>query len=73
MSDQQNPVFPLRVIFDDGELETVDSIDDLIGRFVGLDSTDSANGIWIRDALDRTVLIRLDNGSLELLDLLATG
>lgn len=70
MIDHQNPTFPLRIIFDDGELETVDSSDELLNRFVGLDSSDASNGVWIRDALDRTVRLRLENGSIEVLELL---
>ena len=62
-----SPEFPIRVITDDGTCEVIDSPDDLIARVDSLDSTDPANRTWVRDALDRTVLIRMRGGMVEVL------
>lgn len=60
-----SPEFPIRVITDDGECEVIDSPEELIARVDSIDSTDPANRIWVRDALDRTVLIRMRAGTVE--------
>ena len=65
-----SPDFPIRVISDDGACETIDSPDDLIARVDSLDSTDPASRIWVRDAFDRTVLIRMRGGMVEVLEVL---
>ena len=62
-----SPEFPIRVITDDGECEVIDSPDDLMTRVDSLDSTDPASRIWVRDALDRTVFIRIRGGIVEVL------
>ncbi|HEV7768113.1 MAG TPA: hypothetical protein VGQ76_24135 [Thermoanaerobaculia bacterium] len=62
-----SPEFPIRVITDDGECEVIDSPEELIARVDSIDSTDPANRIWVRDALDRTVLIRMRGGEVEML------
>ena len=62
------PEFPLRVIFDDGEVEEIESADDLMERVDAIDSTDPGNRIWIRDADDRTVLLRMRNGMVEVFE-----
>ncbi len=62
------PEFPLRVIFDDGEVEEIESVEDLMERVDAIDSTDSGNRIWIRDVLDRTVLLRVRNGMVEVFE-----
>ncbi|HYC62793.1 MAG TPA: hypothetical protein VEK79_24845 [Thermoanaerobaculia bacterium] len=62
-----SPEFPIRVITDDGECEVIDSPDELLARIDNLDSTDTANRVWVRDALDRTVLIRMRGGLVEVL------
>ena len=61
------PEFPIRIITDDGECEVLDSPDDLLARVDSIDSTDPASRVWIRDALDRTVLLRLRAGTVEVL------
>jgi hypothetical protein len=66
-----SPEFPIRVITDDGECEVIDSPEELIVRVDSLDSTDPANRVWVRDALDRTVSVRMRAGEVELL--LVTG
>ena len=62
------PDFPLRIITDDGECEVVDSPEDLLNRVDSLDSTDPSNRVWVRDAYDRTVRIRMRGGIVEILE-----
>jgi len=62
-----SPEFPIRVISDDGACEVIDSPDELMTRVDSLDSTDPGNRIWVRDAFDRTVLIRMRGGVVEVL------
>jgi hypothetical protein len=63
-----SPEFPIRVISGDGSCEVIDSPDDLIIRVDSLDSTHPANQLWVRDALDRTVMIRMRGGVVEVLE-----
>jgi hypothetical protein len=60
-----SPEFPIRVITDDGQCEVIDSPDELLARVDSLDSTDPAGRVWIRDAFDRTVRLRMRNGIVE--------
>jgi hypothetical protein len=60
-----SPEFPIRVITDDGQCEVIDSPDELLARVDSLDSTDPAGRVWIRDAFDRTVRLRMRNGMVE--------
>ena len=60
-----SPEFPIRVITDDGQCEVIDSPDELLARVDSLDSTDPAGRVWIRDALDRTVRLRMRSGIVE--------
>ena len=62
------PEFPLRIIHDDGECVVVESPEDLIDEIDTLDSTDPASRVWIRDALDRTVRLRMRHGFVEMLE-----
>ena len=62
------PEFPLRVIFDDGEVEEIESAEELMERVETIDSTDPGNRIWIRDVLDRTVLLRMRNGMVDVFE-----
>ena len=62
------PEFPLRIITDDGECEVVQSPEDLIARVDSIDSTDPAGKVWVRDAYDRTVRIRMRAGAVEVLE-----
>jgi hypothetical protein len=59
-----SPEFPIRVITDDGQCEVIDS-PELLTRVDSLDSTDPANRVWIRDAFDRTVRLRMRSGVVE--------
>lgn len=62
-----SPEFPIRIIFDDGDCDVIDSPEELMGRVDSLDSTDPAARVWIRDAYDRTVRIRMRGGIVEML------
>ncbi|HEX8153639.1 MAG TPA: hypothetical protein VF698_10955 [Thermoanaerobaculia bacterium] len=62
------PDFPIRIITDDGELTEIASPDELIEQIDALDSTDPANRVWVRDASDRTVRIRIRYGRIEVLE-----
>ncbi len=59
------PVFPLRIIFDDGEVIIVEEPDDLMDHFISFDSTDAANRVWVRDELGRTIRLRIAFGTVE--------
>jgi len=61
------PEFPIRIISDDGRCEVVESPEELMARVDSLDSTDPT--VWVRDAYDRTVRIRMRGGIVEELDL----
>ncbi|HUP63579.1 MAG TPA: hypothetical protein VNA69_24545 [Thermoanaerobaculia bacterium] len=60
------PEFPIRIITDEGECEVIDSPEELLVRIDSIDSADAR--VWVRDALDRTVRLRMRNGTIELLD-----
>ena len=60
-----SPEFPLRIITDDGECQVIASPDDLIRQVDSIDSTDPRGKLWIRDAFDRTVLLRMRGGMIE--------
>ena len=61
------PEFPIRIITDDGECEVIGTPEELITRVDSLDSTDPAGRVWVRDAYDRTVRIRMRGGMIETL------
>ncbi len=63
------PEFPIRIIHDDGECTVIETPEELLEQIDAVDSTDVASRIWIRDALDRTVRLRLRHGIVELLEL----
>ncbi len=62
---QDEPRFPLRIIYDDGQLEVVDSADDLVRIVDSIDTTLERNHIWVRDDLDRTVTLRMVGGEIQ--------
>jgi hypothetical protein len=64
-----SPEFPIRVITDDGECQIIDSPDDLMASVDALDSTAPESNVWVRDAWDRTVRIRVRAGMVEVLEL----
>ena len=63
-----SPEFPLRIITDDGECEVIASPDELMTRLDSIDSTDPSARVWVRDAYDRTVRIRVRGGMVEVLE-----
>ncbi len=65
------PEFPIRIITDDGECEVIDSPEELMARIDSLDSTDPSARVWVRDAFDRTVRIRILSGLIEILEVLS--
>ena len=58
-----SPEFPIRIITDDGECEVIDSPEELMARLHDLDSDHPR--VWVRDAYDRTVRIRVRGGMVE--------
>ena len=61
-----SPEFPIRIITDDGEVEVIHSPEELLAT---IDSIDSAAGhVWVRDAYDRTVTLRMRGGMVEVLE-----
>ncbi|MBV8519875.1 MAG: hypothetical protein JO197_20965 [Acidobacteria bacterium] len=56
------PEFPIRILNDEGECEVIASPEELMERIDSIDSTDPAAKIWVRDAYDRTVRIRMRGG-----------
>jgi hypothetical protein len=63
-----SPEFPIRVITDDGECEVIASPDELLAGVDAIDSTDPSAKIWVRDAYDRTVRIRVRGGFVEVFE-----
>jgi hypothetical protein len=61
-----SPEFPIRIIFDDGACEVIDSPEDLMTRVDSIDSDDPR--VWVRDANDRTVRLRMRGGMIEVLE-----
>lgn len=62
------PEFPIRIITDDGECEVIGSPEELMSRVDSLDSTDPHGRVWVRDAYDRTVRVRMRGGMVEVLE-----
>jgi hypothetical protein len=61
-----SPEFPIRIVFDDGEVIEIDSPEAITEAVDSLDSGDPR--VWVRDALDRNVHLRVRNGSVEVLE-----
>jgi hypothetical protein len=72
-TDLMKPEFPLRLIFDDGECVVIDSPEALLEEIPSIDSGDPRSSVWIRDALDRSVQLRVRNGVIEVLELIGTA
>ena len=68
-----SPEFPIRVITDDGECEVIDSPEELLERIDSIDSVDPEARVWIRDALDRTVRLRMRSGMVEVFEVQVGG
>lgn len=65
---EAEPRFPLRIIYDDGQMEIVDSPDDLLEKIDTIDTTVDSGHVWIRDDLGRTVNLRMIGGEVQLID-----
>jgi hypothetical protein len=61
-----SPEFPIRIITDEGDCEVIDSPEELLAKIDSIDSADPH--VWIRDALDRTVRLRMRGGIVEVLE-----
>ena len=64
-----SPEFPIRIITDDGECEVIQSADELMSRVDSVDSTDPRGRVWVRDAYDRTVRMRMRGGIVDVLEI----
>ncbi len=60
------PEFPIRILFDDGEVVEIDSSEAITAAVDSIDSDDPR--VWVRDALDRNVHLRVRNGTVEVLE-----
>jgi hypothetical protein len=65
------PVFPIRILFDDGEVVELDSPDALMAEIDTIDSDELR--LWVRDALDRDVTLRMRYGTVETFALRGSG
>ncbi len=63
-----SPEFPIRIIFDDGEVQEIASAEELMEEVDTIDSTDPGNRVWIRDERDRTVRLRMRGGIVEIFE-----
>lgn len=59
------PEFPIRLIFDDGDCLVLESPEELMAQVESIDTTEGR--VWARDALDRSVILRMRNGFVEVL------
>jgi hypothetical protein len=66
-----SPEFPLRIIFDDGAAEVIETPEELMERIDSIDSLDPRNGVWVRDALDRSVKLRMSGGEIDVLEVVS--
>jgi len=60
------PEFPIRILFDDGEVVVIESPEEIGDAIDTLDSRDAR--VWVRDALDRDVTLCVRNGYVEVLN-----
>jgi hypothetical protein len=63
-----SPEFPLRMIWNDGEVTEIASPDELLAQIDTIDTDAERGRVWIRDALDRTVRLRMRAGFVEILE-----
>lgn len=64
-----SPEFPIRILFDDGEVLVIETAEEIEDAIDSIDSDDPH--VWVRDALDRNVRLRVLNGSVEVLSVLS--
>jgi len=60
-----SPEFPIRILFDDGEVLVIETPEEIEDAVDALDSGDPR--VWVRDALDRNVRLLVRNGAVEVL------
>lgn len=68
VSGNSAPQFPLRVIFSDGQMEIIESPEDLLERVDSIDTVVDQDRVWVRDDLGRTVRLRMVNGDVEVIE-----
>jgi hypothetical protein len=63
-----SPEFPIRIICD-GSSVVIETPEALMTEVDSIDSVDPEARVWIRDAMDRTVRLRMRGGEIEVLEL----
>jgi hypothetical protein len=63
-----SPEFPLRLIWNDGEVTEIASPEELMAQIDTIDTDLERDRVWIRDALDRTVQLRMRGGVVEVIE-----
>jgi hypothetical protein len=64
-----SPEFPIRILFDDGEVVVIETPEEIVEAVESLDSDDPR--VWVRDALDRSVRLLVRNGGVDVLSVVA--
>jgi hypothetical protein len=62
------PQFPLRLIYDDGGTDVVETPEELLEQVDSIDTTVEGDRVWVRDDLGRTVRLRMISGRVELIE-----
>lgn len=62
------PQFPLRLIYDDGGTDVVETPEELLEQVDSIDTTLESNRVWVRDDLGRTVHLRMIDGTVQLIE-----
>lgn len=62
------PQFPLRLIYDDGGSEIVETHEALLDQVDSIDTTIECDHVWVRDDLGRTVRLRMISGRIEVME-----
>jgi hypothetical protein len=65
------PQFPLRLIYDDGGSDVVETPEELLEQVDSIDTAAEGNRVWVRDDLGRTVHLRMVDGLVELIEAVA--
>jgi hypothetical protein len=66
-----SPEFPIRILFDDGEVVVIETPEEIVDAVDSLDSDHPR--VWVRDALDRSVRLLVRNGGVEVLAVLSSN
>jgi len=62
------PQFPLRLIYDYGGSDVVETADELLETIDSIDTTLEGNRVWVRDDLGRTIRLRMVDGIVEVIE-----